>query len=429
VNKRVLIVTSCYPPVAAMGSARMLSFVRHLPSYGWDPAVITAAPGWRDVDASVAIPDDDRICWTRAIDVGAALARVMGRAVRGHAVARSAAAAARRGSPMRLALRLYDEVLAFPDSMWPWYHLGKSLALAFARARRPDIILSSSPHPTAHRLAAYLERHLHTPWVAEFRDPWSQTPWFESSEWLRRRTLALELELIRPARALCAASSNVADLIARLHGKKAFVVLNGFEPSDHLAAPPPFDVFTIVYTGMIYPGKRDPRMVFDALRRLADRGAVRPDSVQMIFCGPNHDITHRMAREAGVEDYVRCLGMLPRVEALAMQRRASLLLQLEWVNDLAKGVYSGKFFEYLGAGRPIFAVGPKGSVVEETLQRTGRGAMASTVDEIEAALERAIEQGPAVAPVESHAMEMAEYTRAHQAGVLARHLDELTSSS
>jgi Glycosyltransferase Family 4 len=428
--KTVLIVASCYPPVPAMGSVRIASFVRHLPTHGWKPVLVAARHGFRTGDSGERTSADPHICRTRAIDVGALVSRVFGSTVRRHGVTRSAAASARRHSLMPWALRFYDEVLAFPDPLWPWYHLAKSRALAFARAHRPDVLLSSSPHPTSHRLASYLERSLRIPWVAEFRDLWSQTPWFECSAGLRRRAQRFELDMIRPASALCAASPAVADAIAALHRKPTFIVSNGFEPDEYVAQPLPFEVFTIVYTGMIYPGKRDPRPVFEALRHLADRGAIRPGTVRLIFCGPNHEVTEHLARDVGVERYVECRGQLPRAEALALQQRATLLLQLEWVSEVATGLYTGKLFEYLGAGRPILAVGPAGSVVADILRSTGRGRVLSTVADIEQFLEHAICFGPAVdLPPARHTADLQQYTRAHQAGILARHLDGLLRSS
>jgi hypothetical protein len=404
----------------------MASFVRHLPAHGWSPFVVAAGAGLRAIDADGPPVEDPRICRTPAIDVGALTARLSG--ARRHAVTRWAAASARRGSILPWALRLYDELLAFPDALWPWYHLAKARALAFAKARRPDVLLSSSPHPTAHRLAAHLQRALRIPWVAEFRDPWSQTPWFQCSARLARRMRRFELGVVGRADVLCAASPGVADAIGALHGKPTFVVLNGFEPDEYRSTLPPFDQFTIVFTGMIYPGKRDPRLVFEALRCLVDRRALRPGALRLLFYGSNHDITDRFAREAGVEAYVECRGRVPRAEALALQQRATLLLQLEWVDDQARGVYTGKFFEYLGAGRPILAVGPAGSVVEDTLRRTGRGRLFWTVAGIAGFLERAIRDGPDVdLPVATGPPALPDFTRAHQAGILAGHLDALTS--
>jgi hypothetical protein len=39
--KRVLVVASSFPPQGGIAQARIASFVRHLPSYGWEPEVVT----------------------------------------------------------------------------------------------------------------------------------------------------------------------------------------------------------------------------------------------------------------------------------------------------------------------------------------------------------------------------------------------------
>ena len=141
----------------------------------------------------------------------------------------SRAQAGSQGGLRRLALTLYDRFLAFPDSAWPWYFLGRRRALEFARDFRPDLILSSSPPETAHVLGEFLRRRLGVPWVADFRDPWSQTPWKDVTPGGRVATRAMELKVISGAAALCAVSSRLPDL-SRLHGKSAFSVTNGLSP-------------------------------------------------------------------------------------------------------------------------------------------------------------------------------------------------------
>jgi len=44
--------------------------------------------------------------------------------------------------------------------------------------------------------------------------------------------------------------------------------------------------------------------------------------------------------------------------------------------------YTGKLFEYLGAGRPIIAVGPEGSVIKDLLEEVGDCWYASTIEQM-----------------------------------------------
>jgi hypothetical protein len=42
--KRVLIIAYYFPPVAASGAMRPLGFCRNLPTFGWQPYVLTTSP-------------------------------------------------------------------------------------------------------------------------------------------------------------------------------------------------------------------------------------------------------------------------------------------------------------------------------------------------------------------------------------------------
>jgi hypothetical protein len=75
-------------------------------------------------------------------------------------------------------------------------------------------------------------------------------------------------------------------------------------------------------------------------------------------------------------------GVVSREVSLQKQRESQLLLLLNWSDDLALGVYTGKLFEYLAAQRPILSMGKAGGVIEELLNETGAGVFAPTVNDI-----------------------------------------------
>lgn len=44
-NKKVLVIAYYFPPMENIGILRTLRYVKHLPSFGWDPIVLTVRKG------------------------------------------------------------------------------------------------------------------------------------------------------------------------------------------------------------------------------------------------------------------------------------------------------------------------------------------------------------------------------------------------
>ena len=62
---------------------------------------------------------------------------------------------------------------------------------------------------------------------------------------------------------------------------------------------------------------------------------------------------------------MKLLGYVSHSEALQMQHDAQVLLLLEIDRPETKAIIPGKLFEYFAAERPIVALGPKGSDIEQ----------------------------------------------------------------
>jgi glycosyltransferase involved in cell wall biosynthesis len=210
------------------------------------------------------------------------------------------------------------------------------------------------------------------------------------------------------------------------------VVTNGFDPEEFnvIDGDPPENWGTsrtnMVYTGMIYPGRRDPRVLFQAIQSLVRTGALGQGDLKLWFYGPNVEAIRGMVSAYSVGPFVELSGFVSRKDALNCQKHADLLLLLEWTDSAAGGVFTGKLFEYLGAGKPILAIGPPDGVIDQTLKETGMGVLENDPKKLATIIRNFMRKKSMKEDGTAHTIDpgrLKKFTREYQAGRLAHVLD------
>lgn len=393
--RRVGLVAYWYPPRQAAGALRAAALARYLPAFGWEPVVVTVRPrsSLHLPPGPAVVEDVPEPALATTDRAWHAFAAAAVEALRGSAALeplKTENALASRRPHTRVAHWFYRHVLSFPDDAWPWLVDRRSVARVFA-AHGVEAIVSTSPPPTAHLVAAAAARRLQVPWIADYRDPWSQR-----SAWRRAWPLAgvearLERRTLASAAQVVTVSAPIAANLARLLGRPVSVVPNGFDPADRraiVADPLPIaaDRFTLIHTGTL-TGSRDPGILFAALDALVARGDLPIASLEVWFIGRHLDVARRAAaRWPALAPALRYPGAVPRAAALDAQRRATALLALGSPNAAYDGDVPTKVFEYLDAGRPILAIASPQSALAALLGATRGGIVASTAAEVEVAL-------------------------------------------
>ncbi len=236
-----------------------------------------------------------------------------------------------------------------------------SAGARMVRERRPDLIFASGP-PFTSLLAGYaLHKRCRVPWVAELRDRWTDDPYYPPPWWRLAYEAHLERRILGTARGLVTVSQPWADAYADTYPAPTVAIYNGFDPKDYGASAPATvsdrETLCVVYTGRIYPGRRDPTPLFVAMQSLRDRVHVRAE-----FYGSIARHVLPLAARFDVADRVAVHDAVSYRESIRLQRCADVLLLLQWNDPAERGNVPGKLFEYFGAGRPILGFGPEDGV-------------------------------------------------------------------
>jgi glycosyltransferase involved in cell wall biosynthesis len=381
---KLLVISFNFPPYNASGCVRVGKLVQFLVERGHDVRVV--AGHGLDLPQTLDIPFGDakvvRVPYWR-IEAPIDWARRSMVARRGP----NAGGAAQNptGGIAHRLVTLYRAALAIPDGQAGWIIPAMRAARLQTRDWRPDVIVSSALPFSSHVVAARLARRLGVAWVAEFRDLFAENPYNFAGRWRRALDRIVERFVMRGVSGCVTVSPPLAKTLEAMHSCPTEVVLNGFDPNDvQPGAQPPtgFRPLKILYTGIIYPGRRDPRPLFAAIASLG----ARKQRINVEFVGQDLRGVRAMAVAAGISEQVSIKKPVTYREALRLQQEADVLLLLLWDHPSEEGVYTGKLFEYAGASRPILSIGAKDGLAARLIEERGLGKAATRVEEIAAIL-------------------------------------------
>ena len=425
--RTLLAVSHFFPPIGGTAVMRMLKFVKYLPESGWRCCVLSSAQSayLASDDALVGeIPEGTRVERVRGRDVmpvfrtvgkAAGLARrVVPRSAPATAAAPDLGDAPRKDAPPRPGFG------PLPDRFIGWYPAAVRAGLRLIREERPEAILSTSSPYTSHLVAMSLSRRTGIPWIADFRDPWFFAEPGGRLTPRQRIEFRLERKVVSRARRVINVSEPWADIQRRRHGAvtdpaKFVVIMNGYDQDDvaPVSSRPSGGRLRLCYFGTLRD-HRSPREFLIALHKvLGQRPEMRADlSVEFVggmFDPPGVPPNSAIVERLGLGDVVRVRAYVPHGDLKREMETVSGLLLIIGNYLHSEGTYSGKIFEYLATGIPVFAVVPDG-VARDLIVEAGAGEPAPYGDPrgIAAALDlflRRLREGPPYRPAPKELLE------------------------
>ncbi len=385
--KKVLVITYYFPPSGGPGVQRVLKFVKYLPEFGWQPVVLTVREGdypARDESLLAEIPRDTKVYRTKILEPYRLYRTLTGKRADAPVDVENMP---RPGTTPSIAQRIAECIRAtlfIPDARIGWYPYAVAEGLRIIREEVIDAIYSSSPPYTCAVIAQHLHKGTGIPWIAGFRDPWTEfltTP----KRWFLPRAIdkAMEHSVISSADIVEGAWRGILKDIMRKYPEvdctKLFYLPNGFDGADFPHADrTPNERFTVVYTGSMY-GKRNPESFLRAVEELVAEGTIDVGNINLKFIGRFGADVKRMLETTAIRQAVDVTLYRPHAESVVELLRADLLLLIVDEAKESGEIVPGKVFEYLGARRPILALAPHGAVAE-LLHETQSGVVANPSD-------------------------------------------------
>jgi hypothetical protein len=360
---KILIIARYYPPYASIASLRPYSWSKYWALEGHEIHVLTYPEESGGNSNSLVVPENVTV--HRPVNVFVEFIKQrMGIKVNDEPQNSSVSNSGLLQAVARkcinfLSRRLHDSRI--PNIHDLWYFS----AIKAVRYEQWDVVISTFAPPVTHLVARTLKkRGLTRYWCADFRDLWidhsiahGMFPFTYIEKYLER-SVCLTADMVTVV------SRPLADTLIGKYGKISVeVVSNGFD-SDDLETLPKEKYFdpsqiTLLYTGTLYKGKRDPEPLFVAVKSLLNEAEFQTamKRLRIVIAGSSFFSLVKLISSYGLDGNVDFVGQVDRKTALHMQRDADILLFLENDNDCRNGVMTGKIFEYLFSGTKIWGIG------------------------------------------------------------------------
>ena len=384
--KRVLIISYYWPPTGGSGVQRWVKFAKYLPSEGWQPVIYTPEnPEQLAVDASLEaeIPSEAEVIKTPITEPYEIYKKVLRKS--GHskeAVEVNPVNAQNKSFLQKVAMWVRGNFFR-PDPRCMWIGPSVRYLKKYLQEHPVDLIVSTGPPQSMHLIGHRLARETGLPWVADFRDPWTKIFYFKHLSMTRsteRWHKKMEKKVLDDASVVVAVSPLVQQEFQSMTQTPVELITNGFDECDfasekcHEAEGGPDKEFCITHTGL-FAADGNPTVLWEVLGEKYAADETFRKALRIKLIGKTDDNIIAALNQAGLQDAVEDMGYQPHTEAVAQQRKASLLILPLRKEPEYKAVLPGKLFEYLASWRPVLGIGQPDGAMSMILNTTKTGVV------------------------------------------------------
>jgi hypothetical protein len=386
-HNKVLILTYYWPPGGGAGVQRWLKFSKYLREFNYEPVIYTAEnPEYPSIDESLLkdVPDNITVLKTRVWEPYKLYKRFTFQK-KGHRInAGFLNKDKKKGLGERISVWIRGNWF-IPDARKFWIRPSIRYLVHYLKDHPVSLMVSTGPPHSLHMIACGVAKKMNIPWVADFRDPWTQIDFYQDlllGPRADRKHRLLERKVLTSANVVTVVSHDMKRQFEEMGFQNIRVIPNGFDKDD-------FDVpvqntdpeFSLTHIGTIVPS-RNPDTLWVVLSELIKENKDLADDLVIRMIGAIDFSVTRSLEELNLGAWVRTVDYLPHQEAVGLLKRSQVLLLLINNTSNAKGILTGKFFEYMNSGRPILAIGPTDGEAAHILEETGTGVIVGFNDRV-----------------------------------------------
>ena len=373
--KKVLIVAYYWPPAGGPGVQRWLKFVKYLPEFGIQPIVyIPENPTYPIIDADLLneVPPQAIILRKKIFEPYGMASFFSKDSIK--KISSGIIPAQRKQTfAERLSIWIRGNIF-IPDARVLWVKPSVSFLEKYIRENNIDTLITTGPPHSLHLIGLKLKEKLNIRWLADFRDPWTTIGYHKSlklSTFAENRHKHLEGKVLNAADHIIVTSKTTQSEFTEITSKPIDVLTNGYD-IEFKGDVTLDEKFSLAHIGSLLAG-RNPQILWEVLSELIKEVPDFAAHLQIKLIGAVSQEIITSVTNYNLLDHTQIMGYISHSDAVMQQRQSQMLLLIEIDSEDTKSIIPGKLFEYMVSGRPIIAIGPKGSDFAEIITNTNTG--------------------------------------------------------
>ena len=384
--KKVLIVTYYWIPSGGAGVQRWVKFTKYLREFGWEPIIYTPEnPEFPSIDHSFEkdISADIQIIKTpiwEPYNIYRNLSGKKNESINAGFISENK----KQGWKDKLSIWIRGNFL-IPDPRRFWIKPSVRYLTNYLQNNEIDAVITTGPPHSMHMIGLGLKKIFpDLKWIADFRDPWTNIDFYKdlNLSWISDKIHhRLEKKIIQQADSIVVVSKGMKEEYELSSPKQIQVISNGYDESDVQKNESELDKrFTISHIGTLNAA-RNPKTVWKVLSELCNENPEFKSDLIIQLIGKVDFSVLEDLKLLDLNDNLHKIDYLSHHEAIEKQQSSQVLMLLINNSGNAKGILTGKFYEYLAAKRPILAIGPTDGDAATVLRETEAGIMVDFLDE------------------------------------------------
>jgi hypothetical protein len=370
-DKKVLIISYYWPPAGGPGVQRWMKFVKYLPEYNIKPILyIPENPNYPIYDYSLndEVSEKLEIIKNPITEISNIISN-----------SKSLNLIRSGNIPNPKEQSLFQRLLFFirgnlfiPDMKILWKNKSIDFIENYLSKTKIDVVITTGPPHSLHLIGYELKKRLNIKWISDFRDPWVNLNYLNRFHLLpsvKRRHKKLRDKVLINSNSVIVTSEKLKKLYKEI-APNIFKISNGY---DYEYSTVNIDSkFSISHIGSLYP-ERNPKYLWDIIDEICINNEEFRSNLQINFIGNTSEKIIKYLSNKTFKSCVKFFDYVDYKRAIKFMCSSQILLMVEVNDNDSSYAIPGKLFDYLNSKRPIIAIGPDRSEVNQILYDTNAG--------------------------------------------------------